>query len=170
MASSRYDMTGTSYFTLKYPSKKQIELWNLRREQLASDKPLQGKEIAKQQEISPASVSKALTNADDRIRLLLENAARMNTIHLELLSPALGYARGQSLVFKVKAYITYSPVNGVKVWYAHQGDCAGCEEFGMCRQAIYQEFKERNLSIPNPPLRPTDLIETLIEQLEGLVK
>lgn len=163
-------MTGTPYFTLKYPSRKQIELWNLRRGQLISGKPLQGKEIAKQQEISPASVSKTLTDADGRIRLLLENAARMNTIHLELLSPALGYARGQSLVFKTKAYITYSPVNGLKVWYTHQGNCAGCEEFGMCRQAIYQEFKERNLPIPNPPLRPTDLIEVLIEQLEELVK
>lgn len=100
---------------------------------------------------------------------MLENAARMNKIRLDLLSPELGFARGKSLIFKTRVYITYSPINALQVWYDHKGECEGCEEFGECRRGILQEFKERNLAIPNPALRPTDLIELLVKTLEGRV-
>ena len=126
--------------------------------------------MAKAQNISPAAVSRTLSDADSRIKVLLENAANMNKIRIDLLSPELGFARGQSLIFKVRVYITYSPVNGLQVWYEHQGACEGCEEYGICRQTIIREFTERGLNVPNPALRPTDLIEVLFKKLEGLVR
>ena len=127
-------------------------------------------DIAKELDITPAAVSKTLSDADSRIQKLLENAARMNKIQLDLISPEFGFARGNSFVFKVKTYITYSPMNGVQVWYEHEGECAGCEEFGTCRQGIHLEFKERGIVILNKQMRPTDLVELLFKKLEGMVQ
>ncbi|MHA2232576.1 MAG: hypothetical protein ACXAB4_08785 [Candidatus Hodarchaeales archaeon] len=157
------------HFTIKYPTKKQVAIWNLRRTQLTKDHRIVGKEMAKQLDISPGAVSQFLTEANNRIRAILENAARMNKIRLDLLSPEVGFARGKSLIFKTQTYITYSPVNAVQVWYDHKGDCEGCEEFGDCRRGILQEFKERDLNVPNAALRPTDMVELLVRELEGMV-
>ncbi|MHA2328631.1 MAG: hypothetical protein ACXACR_08930, partial [Candidatus Hodarchaeales archaeon] len=104
------------------------------------------------------------------VKDLLENAARMNKIKLDLLDRELGFARGMSHVFKVKAYITFSPENGLQVWYEHKGDCGGCEEFGYCRQTLLLEFKERNIKVPSPTLQPTDLGEFLFCILEEMVE
>ncbi len=151
------------YRSLKYPSPVQIEIWSLRRTQLL------GKEIAEKKQISKAAVSKALKGANERILAILENAATMNKIQIEIISEELGFVRGYSCLFNVKAYITYSPINNVQVWYDHKGTCERCEEFVECRRLLLQEFKERKLSIPNPTLRPTELGEVLFKKLEGMI-
>lgn len=149
---------------VKYPTEKQLEIWKLKRTKLT------GKEIAAEKEVTPGFVSKTLTEANQRIRGLLENAAHMNKITLEFLSEELGFARGQSYMFNVRCYITFSPRNGVQVWYEHKGECASCEKYTLCREILLQEFKERNLKIENPSLRPTDLVELLFEKLEEMAK
>jgi len=163
-------MPVTKHFMLRYPSKKQVEIWSLKRTQITNDQQTFGKELAKQMNISPAAVSQTLSKANGRIIALIKNAVKMNKIRVDLLSPELGFARGESLIFKTRTYITYSPENGVQIWYDHKGDCEGCEEFGECRRDILQEFKERNLRPPNPMLRPTDLVETLVKQLERMLE
>ncbi|MFQ5979623.1 MAG: hypothetical protein ACE5OZ_15960 [Candidatus Heimdallarchaeota archaeon] len=90
----------------------------------------------------------------------------MNKISLDLISEQLGYARGQSHMFDVPAYITFSPKNGVQVWYEDKGECVTCEKYNFCRQVIIQEFKERNLKLETPSLQPTLLVEALIAKLE----
>ena len=152
------------YKPLVYPTKTQVELWFLKRCRHS------GKEIAKQKEISPAFVSKALKEANKRITSILQETARTNKIALDLLSSELGFARGHSRMFDLKAYITFSPANGVQVWYDHKGDCANCEEFDECRKNLFQEYKERNITLKKPALRPTDLGEFLFTTLEAMVK
>jgi hypothetical protein len=115
-------------------------------------------------------VSKTLTEANQRIRGLVENAAHMNKITLDLMNEELGFARGQSHMFNVRCYITFSPKNGLQVWYEHKGDCVSCEKYTLCREILLQEFKERNLQIEKPSMRPTDLVELLFQELEELVK
>ncbi|MFX0092492.1 MAG: hypothetical protein ACFFBD_12080 [Candidatus Hodarchaeota archaeon] len=156
-------MSEFPYEKLKYPSETQAKIWRLKRTQIT------GIQIAKLKKISRASVSKTLKEANERIKTLLDNAARMNKIHLELLSAELGFARGYSHVFKVRAYITYSPINGVNVWYEHEGICEDCEDFTSCRKLLIQEFKERNLSVPTNVLRPTILGEILFQKIERMI-
>lgn len=150
-----------AFRVVKYPSKRQVELWSLRRNQHKRTG-----QIAKRKKISLAAVSKTLREADERIRILLENAAKMNKIRIDKLSSQLGYARGFSLVFKVTVYITYSPANGVQVWYEHEGPCEGCEKLGECRIAILQEYEERQILVLNSSMRPTDLGELLFKKIE----
>jgi hypothetical protein len=73
-------------------------------------------------------------------------------------------------MFKVKAFITYSPMNGLQVWYDHKGHCENCEEFGDCRRIILQEFKERHIMVQNEALRPTELGEILFEKIEATIR
>jgi hypothetical protein len=136
----------------------------LKREQLT------GREIAAKRNITAGMVSKTLTEANNRVKGLLQNAARMNKITLKLISPELGYARGISHMFNVNGYITFSPNNGVQVWYDHKGDCVQCEKYAFCRDVIQQEFKERRIPLENPNLRPTNLVETLLATLEAMVE
>jgi transcriptional regulator len=147
-----------------YPSDKQVMIWKLKRDNYT------GREIAKKLKADPGYVSRSLKKANERIKELIKNAARMNKIKLDLLNEALGLARGHSHMFNIRAYITYSPVNGVQVWYDHEGDCMTCEEFAECKAGLIQEFKERNLEIPSPTIQPTDLSELLVKKIEELLE
>ncbi|PWI49091.1 hypothetical protein CEE45_02810 [Candidatus Heimdallarchaeota archaeon B3_Heim] len=149
---------------VKYPTDTQIEIWTMKRGQLT------GREIAAKRSVTPGMVSKTLTEANTRVKALLQNAARMNKITLKVISPEHGYARGLSHMFNVKAYITFSPENGVQVWYDHKGDCVKCDKYSYCRESILQEFKERNIEIENRSLRPTDLVEILLSTVEKMLE
>ena len=146
----------------KYPTDAQLEVWMLTRRQQS------GRAIARQKKVSPAFVSQTLKEANHRIKALLENEAKVNKIKLDHLDVALGFARGYSQMLRVKTFLTFSPTNGIQVWYEHKGDCASCELYDECRSALLQEFKERNLKVASPTLAPTDLGEILFDTLEAL--
>ncbi|MFX0152659.1 MAG: PCYCGC motif-containing (lipo)protein [Candidatus Hodarchaeota archaeon] len=152
------------YHRIRYPTKTQVEIWFLKRNDIS------GRKIAKQKDVTPAFISKTLKIANKRIKSLLENTAKANKISLNLISAELGFAKGKSHIFNLAAYITFSPENGVQVWYDHKGDCATCEEFTHCRTVLLQEFKERNIKLDNTQLRPTDLGDYLFQKLEDMVK
>jgi hypothetical protein len=113
---------------IKYPTNKQLKLWEMKRDQLTQ------KEIAEKKKITIGFVSKSLSEANSRIEGLLQSTANGNKISLEVLSGELGYARGKSHMFDVMAYITFSPKNGVQVWYEDKGDCMNCEKYAYCRE------------------------------------
>jgi hypothetical protein len=142
-----------------------MEVWILKR-----NKRMKGNEIAEKKDITTASVSKSLKEANSRIDDLLKNSAKANKIKLEILSPKLGYARGYAPALKLRVYITYSPVNGIQVWYDHQGACEMCEELNGCRHSLLQEFKERSLDVPSKTIRPSDLSALLFTKIEGMLE
>jgi hypothetical protein len=127
---------------------------------------LKQKEIAEKRKVTIGFVSKSLSEANNRIEVLLQNTANGNKISLDVLNGEQGYARGKSHMFDVIAYITFSPKNGVQVWYEDKGDCIKCEKFAYCREVILQEFKERKIKFDSPLLQPTLLIERLIAEIE----
>ena len=148
-----------NYQKTKPPTKRQITIWNLKRNEKS------GREIAKEIEVDPAFVSRSLKEANKRIKGLLTEAGKMNKIKINLIDGKLGYARGHSHIFNISAHITFSPINGLQVWYEHKGECTSCEEFVDCRKALLQEFKERNIRITNPSMSPTDLSDLLFRRI-----
>ncbi|MHA2305714.1 MAG: hypothetical protein ACXACU_10000 [Candidatus Hodarchaeales archaeon] len=149
-----------NYRKTKPPTKRQVTIWNMKRNKL------KGGEIAKQIKVDPAFVSRSLKETNKRIERLLKDAGKMNKIKLNLTNGELGFARGHSYIFNVPAFITFSPINGLQVWYEHKGECTNCEEFAECRTVLLQEFKERNIQVPEPSLRPTDLSDLLLKKIE----
>jgi hypothetical protein len=154
------------FFKYKFPTQKQIEIWNYNR------KNYKGREIAFKESVTPGFVSKTLKEANKRIKDLIILIANSNKIELkeEDIFEEDGYARGYSFVFNIPAKITFSPVNGVQVWYEHKGDCISCTRFDQCRKLIIQELKERDIKIDNTTLEPTILCERLIENIEDRIK
>ena len=146
------------------PTKRQITIWNLKRNEKT------GKEIAKEINVDPAFVSRSIKEANKRIKKLLKEVGKMNKIKLDLISGELGMARGHSHIFDITAYITFSPINGLQVWYEHKGECTSCDEFEGCRKALLQEFEERNIEIENSSLLPTELCDLLFEKIEEFLK
>jgi hypothetical protein len=153
-----------SYRRIRYPTETQVEIWFLKR------KKLSGRKIAKQKEVTPAFVSKSFVEAKKRIKSLLIETAKSNKITLDLINETIGFTRGFSHIFNVISYITFSPKNGVQVWYDHEGDCITCERYGQCSKILLQEFKERSIKIDSPQLRPTDLGKKLFKILEERTK
>lgn len=147
----------------KFPTDTQIEFWVL------NQKNYSGRKIAKERNVTPAFVSQTLKEANERINALLRDAAKANKIKLDYVNKELGFARGKSFLLKMTVFITFSPTNGVQVWYKQEGGCVGCEIYEECRAALLQEFKERNLPIDNPTLAPTHLSEQLFEFLEKII-
>lgn len=149
-------------FRLKYPSEKQIEIWNFNREKRT------GREIASFKSVTPGFVSKTLKEANQRIKDLIINTAKSNKITLNEsdIDEEKGFAKGYSPIFKIPVKITFSPVNGIQLWYEHKGECALCPEFDNCRKTIIQEFKDRNIKIENESLEPTQLSEILLNEIE----
>jgi hypothetical protein len=146
------------------PTKRQITIWNLKRNEKT------GQEIAKEINVDPSFVSRSIKEANKRIKKLLKEVGKMNKIKLDLISGELGIARGHSHIFDITAYITFSPINGLQVWYEHKGECTNCEESTECLSLLLQEFKERNIDIPNQSLQPTDLSELLFKSIEERLK
>jgi hypothetical protein len=146
----------------KYPSDAQLDIWNLNRNKIP------GKKIAKLKDVTPAFVSKTLKITNKRIEDLLVNHGKANRITLEHIDPVLGFAKGYHHSLQDTAHITFSPQNGVQVWYEHEGDCTDCEIFDECRKMLLNEFKERDLTPKNQTLAPTDLADELFINLEIL--
>ncbi len=143
----------------KPPTERQITIWALKR------KKLTGIEIAKRINVGPGYVSRSLKEVNKRIKGMFEEAAKMNKIKLDFINGELGIARGHSHIFNISTYLTFSPKNGIQVWYEHKGDCTSCEEYNDCREILIQEFKERDIKIPNKSLRPTDLSDILFKKI-----
>lgn len=148
----------------KYPTPRQITIWTLKRNKMT------GREIVKQIQVDPAFVSRSLKEANKRIKALIEEVGKMNKIKIQMINGELGIARGYSHILNISAYITFSPINGLQVWYEHKGECTSCEEYAECRKALLQEFKERNIEAPNSTLRPTDLSDYLFEKIEAMLE
>jgi hypothetical protein len=146
----------------KYPTDAQLEIWTLNRNNI------QGKEIAKLKNVTQAFVSKTLKLTTKRVEDLLVNAAKTNRITLEIIDPVLGFAKGYHHNVKDIVHLTFSPQNGVQVWYEHHGDCVNCDIFDDCRKMLLTEFKERNLKPKNETLAPTNLADELFVNLEAL--
>ncbi|MHA2299165.1 MAG: hypothetical protein ACXAEU_24730 [Candidatus Hodarchaeales archaeon] len=144
----------------KYPTDAQLEIWTLNRNRI------QGKEIAKMKNVTPAFVSKTLKLTTKRIEGLLVNAAKTNRITLEIIDPVIGFAKGYNHTLKDISHLTFSPQNGVQVWYEHQGDCVDCDIFEECRLMLLNEFKERNIKPKSETLAPTNLADELFINLE----
>ena len=73
--------------------------------------------IGRKLNIKRQTVHKALNVANQKIRQALEETAKIDNIEIETVSPTQGYLTGYSPHFSTKAFVTYSPMNGVQIWY-----------------------------------------------------
>lgn len=140
--------TGASdVFRLAYLTPRQRHLWSLRLGGLSES------DISRREDISRQSVHVILNVARDKISLALKEAAEVNRIQTRHLDVMKGILVGESLEFGHKVVVTYSPTNGIRIWYAHDDDCRECRVDKSWTKVIMKEAQERQVRLSDAELR-----------------
>ncbi|NLE05085.1 MAG: hypothetical protein GX638_09845 [Crenarchaeota archaeon] len=105
--------------------------------------------ISRKLNVTRQTIHKALNIANTKIFEALEETAKINNIIIKTIDSSTGVLIGYSAHFKTQALITFSPKNGIRTWYKHDGDCINCEYYQTCKQTLFEEAKERNIRLPN---------------------
>jgi hypothetical protein len=106
-----------SSLTMGYLTSNQRLIWSLKNEGLTEA------DIGRKLDIKRQTVHKALNVANQKILQALEETAKINKIEVQTVSPTQGYLIGYSPHFETQAFVTYSPKNGIQIWYKHEGHC-----------------------------------------------
>ncbi len=134
-------------FRLGYLTPRQRHLWSLKLGGLSES------DISRKEEISRQSVHIILDVARDKISRALDEAAEVNRIRVSHTDVARGILVGESLEFDHKVVVTYSPSNGIKIWYAHDDACRECKLDKSWVRVILKEAEERRIELSAAELR-----------------
>jgi len=150
-------MGASDTFRWGYLTPRQRHLWSL---QLGG---LTESDISRKEEISRQSVHIILDVAQEKLSRALKEAAEVNRIRVSHMDPAKAVLFGESLEFGHKVVVTYSPSNGIKIWYAHDDDCRECRLDKSWVKVILKEAEQRRIElsaaeIQRPPHKLAKLI------------
>lgn len=142
------NQTGVSdTFRLGYLTPRQRHLWGLMLGGLTES------DISRKEEISRQSVHIILNVAREKISQALREAAEVNRIQVEHMDVMKGILVGESLEFGHKVVVTYSPSNGIRIWYAHDDGCRECKLDKSWIKVILKEAQERQIELSEAELR-----------------
>jgi hypothetical protein len=122
-------------------SPRQREIWGLRRNGKTES------EISRELSISRQSVHIMLNAAEGKVHQALEEAARVNRLQVKQFDVGRGILTGYSPEFSHKVVVTYSPRNGVRLWYSHDEDCKQCKLDSEWVRIIMGEAEERGIKL-----------------------
>ena len=128
--------------------------------------------IGRKLDITRQTVHKALNVANQKVLQALEETAKINRIEIQTVSPSQGYLTGYSPHFNTEAFVTYSPNNGIQIWYEHEGNCKKCKRAKECRTILLEEAKERKVDFGKDVDRmlPSKLAKALFSKIKGETK
>jgi len=140
-------MAVSDMFRSGYLTPRQRDLWGLRLGGLTES------DISRREEISRQSVHIILGVAREKISQALKEAADVNRIQVEHMDVMKGILVGESLEFGHKVVVTYSPSNGIRIWYAHDDDCQECKLDKSWVRVILREAHERHVELSDTELQ-----------------
>ena len=146
---------------LQILTSKQFELLKL------WSKGLSLSEIASKLNISRQAAHKGIQVAEAKVYKALTSTAKANKIVITEVDARKGVLKGKSPGLETTVYITFSPANGVQVWFEREGNCEKCPFLDDCRRILLEEAKERGISLSEEEKRylPTDLARNLFRRL-----
>jgi hypothetical protein len=149
--------------TRGYLTSNQRLVWSLKSEGFTEA------DIGRKLDIKRQTVHKALNVANQKILQALEETAKINKIEIKTVSPTRGYLVGYSPHFETEAFVTYSPKNGIQIWYKHEGNCKKCRRAKVCRETILEEARERKLDFEGDvsETSPSKLADILFSMITG---
>jgi DNA-binding CsgD family transcriptional regulator len=140
-------MEESDMFRWAYLTPRQRHLWGLKLNGLTES------EISRREEISRQSVHIILDVAQEKVSQALREAAEINRIEVKHVDFSKGILAGKSLEFGHKVVVTYSPSNGIRIWYAHEDDCEECKLDRSWVKVILEEAQERHIELSEAELR-----------------
>lgn len=146
-----------------YLTPRQKQIWNLK------SKGLIEASIARRLNVTRQTIHKALNVANAKVSQALHETARINKMRVKTVDLSNGILIGYSPEFKTIGMITFSPRNGIQIWYRHEGDCRNCNQLLACRRVLLSEAEERNIQLPknSDSMLPSRLAEILFSEIMG---
>lgn len=156
-----YQTEVSDTFRWGYLTPRQRHLWGLRLGGLTES------DISRKEEISRQSVHIILNVAREKISQALKEAAEVNGIRIKHTDVMKGILIGESPELGHKVAVTYSPSNGIRIWYAHDDECRECKIDKTWIKVILKEAQERQIELSDaelrlPPHKLTRLVFTKI--------
>jgi hypothetical protein len=125
--------------------------------------------IGRKLDITRQTVHKALNVANMKLLQALEETAKMNKIEIKTISTTYGYLVGYSPHFNTRAFVTYSPKNGIQICYPNQGNCKKCKRANKCREIFLKEVRDREMEFDEDisQMPPSEIAQALFSITES---
>jgi hypothetical protein len=140
-------------FSTAYLTSRETSIWDLRRRKNSQS------EIGRLLGFSRQASHHALELVDAKVEKAFEEAASTNGLEVKRMNIVDGIMEAYSPVHRVPVFVSLSRVNGLRVWYMHEGECGSCQHENSCRDFLQKEAAERDIKLSREDLGepPTQL-------------
>lgn len=153
-------------FATAYLTSRETSIWDLRR------KNKNQAEIGRLLSITRQASHQRLAMIDTKIELAFTEAASINKLVVKNINLVDGIMEAYSPIHKMPVFVSLSSVNGLRVWYMHEGDCEICSEKESCKKYLVAEADERNIVLSNEDRNspPTKLAINIFSKYIGATR
>ncbi len=147
-----------------YLTARETDIWDLRRRQNSQS------EISRLMGVSRQAIHKAYQIIDNKMEQAFMEAADTNHLEARTVNLVEGVMEAYSPAYRLPVVVSFSKVNGVKVWYFYEGHCDGCNQNRLCRVTLEDEAEEREIELSDVDrlLTPSQLAHRIFGRyLEG---
>lgn len=140
-------------FSTAYLTLRETSVWDLRRKRKSQA------EIGRLLGTTRQASHRALDMIDEKIDRAFNEAAASNHLEVRGVNLVDGIMEAYSPVHRMPVFVSLSRVNGLRVWYMHEGECATCSEERSCKRYLDAEAAEREIELSREERRmpPTKL-------------
>lgn len=128
-------------FRVGYLTRREMDIWSLRRLRNTQS------EIGRILGVSRQAINKVYRIIDQKVEQAFMEAADANHLEPRTVNLVEGIMEAYSPAYRVPVIVSFSRVNGVKVWYLYEGNCRDCHLEGSCRKTLEDEAEERGISM-----------------------
>lgn len=109
--------------------------------------------------VTRQAIHKAYQIIDQKVEQAFMEAAEANNLEPRVINLVEGIMEAYSPAHKIPVIVSFSKVNGLKVWYLYEGNCEACHLESSCRRLLMNEAEERGveLKVVDELRKPTDL-------------
>lgn len=151
-------------FSTAYLTPRETNVWDLRRKNKSQA------EIGRILGVSRQASHRALDLIDIKIEHAFSEAATSNNLEVRSINLVDGIMEAYSPIYRTPVFVSLSRVNGLKVWYMHEGDCDSCSQEDICRKYLEAEAAERGIELTRDDWRlpPTLLAIRIFSRYIGV--
>jgi len=147
-------------FRSAYLTPRETEIWSLRRRI-----PNQSK-IARILGISRQAVNISLGTIKEKVEQTFHECLEANNLQPRKINLVDGVMEAYSPAYQLPVIVSLSVANGLKVWYLYEGNCSHCDLERVCRKALLEEARERDVELEPgyQRLEPTKLAQKIFSR------
>ncbi|MCX6654350.1 MAG: hypothetical protein NTY03_04420 [Candidatus Bathyarchaeota archaeon] len=149
-------------FSTAYLTIRETSIWDLRRRSNSQS------EIGRLLGISRQAAHKSLSQIDEKVEHAFREAAKTNNLEIKSINLVDGIMESYSPIHKLPVFVSFSRINGLRVWYMHEGNCSSCGYEAACRTFLEREAEERSITLGGyeKGLPPTQLALKVFKVVE----